>query len=122
MSPIPHYAAQVAEKKALLVAIEYLNSQDPDVGPLPGTVASLRVFYSHLVEYWGYRKEDITILTEDNTDETMTPTKANIVCTHLDTVMDLTKPSSQLRELSHLVADAKSGNVRVFWCTLDSSL
>lgn len=68
--------------KALLVAIEYRWPEHPEVTSLNTPHKDLERVYKHLTGYWGYLKQNITILKDGpkgEVDATKSPTRQNIV-------------------------------------------
>lgn len=88
--------AQTTEKKALLIGIEYIGSQDKDAQPLIGIKNDLDRVKDSLITHWNYNESNIVIMT-DSAAEHLKPTKENI-----------------LREMRNLVADARPGDKRFF--------
>ncbi|KAK6456705.1 caspase domain-containing protein [Scheffersomyces xylosifermentans] len=87
------YSNCSGRKKALLVGINYFGSQNE----LRGCVNDVKNMSSFLVERWGYRWEDIVILTDDQRDIQRVPTKDNI-----------------FRAMQWLVKDARPNDSLVF--------
>ncbi|KAI0338052.1 peptidase C14 [Trametopsis cervina] len=84
--------------KALLISIEYKKSSYGKVKPLATAHADLERMHDHLIQHWGYLKENITVLRDDDKDELMVPTRDYI-----------------LREIDNLVKDVQPGDRRVFF-------
>ncbi|KAI0765758.1 peptidase C14, caspase domain-containing protein [Irpex lacteus] len=87
--------------KALLVAIEYRWPEHPEVTSLNTPHKDLERVYKHLTGYWGYLKQNITILKDgpkSEVDASKSPTRQNI-----------------LREIDNLVEDIQPGDRRVFF-------
>lgn len=69
------YSNCTGKRKALLVGINYFG-QD---GELRGCINDVHNVSAFLVERYGYKREDMVILTDDQSNPVMQPTKANIV-------------------------------------------
>ncbi|KAH9897479.1 caspase domain-containing protein [Xylariomycetidae sp. FL2044] len=69
------YSNCTGKRKALLIGINYFG-QD---GELRGCINDTKNVSSFLIERYGYKREDMVILTDDQHDSVMHPTKANIL-------------------------------------------
>ncbi|CAI6095852.1 unnamed protein product [Clonostachys chloroleuca] len=70
-----HYSNCTGRRKALLIGINYFG-QD---GQLRGCINDIRNMTAYLVEHFGYRREDMVILTDDKHNPTSQPSKQNIL-------------------------------------------
>jgi hypothetical protein len=112
--------------KALLIAIEYKRYPHNDVRELE-TLQEAERMRQHLIDHWGYLARNIILMREDDGNESMIPTRDNIV----SAVVSLPQcsqqprpctPGPQFREIDNLVEDTKPGDRRVFFCTQFVSL
>jgi len=75
----PGYAFQYSQctgrRKALLVGINYFGQR----GQLRGCINDVRNMSSYLVEHFGYKREDMVILTDDQQNPMSQPTKQNVL-------------------------------------------
>ena len=69
------YSNCSGKRKALLIGINYFGQQ----GELRGCINDTKNLSAFLSERYGYRREDMVILTDDQQDPRMIPTKANII-------------------------------------------
>ncbi|EON95689.1 putative caspase domain-containing protein [Phaeoacremonium minimum UCRPA7] len=69
------YSNCTGRRKALLIGINYFG-QD---GELRGCINDARNVSSFLIERYGYKREDMVVLTDDQTNAMMQPTKQNIL-------------------------------------------
>ncbi|RBQ79746.1 hypothetical protein VDGD_08749 [Verticillium dahliae] len=69
------YSTCTGKRKALLIGINYFN-QD---GELRGCINDVKNISAFLTERYGYKKEDMVILTDDQTNPVGQPTKDNIL-------------------------------------------
>ncbi|CAJ2501303.1 Uu.00g041560.m01.CDS01 [Anthostomella pinea] len=69
------YSNCTGKRKALLIGINYFG-QD---GELRGCINDTKNVSVFLMERYGYKREDMIILTDDQRDPIMQPTKANII-------------------------------------------
>lgn len=69
------YSNCQGKKKALLIGINYFNSSSR----LNGCINDVKQMSFFLVERWGYKWENIVILTDDQTDPNRLPTRYNII-------------------------------------------
>lgn len=69
------YSNCTGKRKALLIGINYFG-QD---GELRGCINDTKNLSSFLFERFGYKREDTIILTDDQSDPIMLPTRANII-------------------------------------------
>ena len=69
------YSNCTGKRKALLIGINYFG-QD---GELRGCINDVHNVSAFLVERYGYKREDMVILTDDQQNPVMQPTKANII-------------------------------------------
>ncbi len=69
------YSNCTGQRKALLVGINYIGSQ----AALRGCINDVHNVSAFLVEHHGYKREDMVILTDDQQNPVMQPTKANIL-------------------------------------------
>ncbi|KUI59454.1 Metacaspase-1B [Cytospora mali] len=74
-----NYAFQYSQcngrRKALLVGINYFGQR----GQLRGCINDVRNMSQYLVEHFGYKREDMVILTDDQQNPMSQPTKQNIL-------------------------------------------
>ena len=91
-----HHASShpyTGKKKALLIGINYFNQK----GQLRGCVNDVKNMSSFLIDRYGYKREDMVILTDDQQNPRSIPTKQNI-----------------LQAMHWLVKDAKPGDSLFF--------
>ncbi|KAL6865547.1 Ca(2+)-dependent cysteine protease [Amphichorda felina] len=69
------YSNCTGKRKALLIGINYFGQE----GELRGCINDVHNLSSFLIENHGYRREDMVILTDDQSNPVMQPTKANII-------------------------------------------
>ncbi|KAL6866744.1 hypothetical protein J3F83DRAFT_740986 [Trichoderma novae-zelandiae] len=69
------YSNCTGKRKALLIGINYFGTK----AELKGCINDVHNVSAFLVERYGYKREDMVILTDDQTDPVMRPTKANII-------------------------------------------
>ncbi|KAI8635413.1 caspase domain-containing protein [Xylariaceae sp. FL1651] len=69
------YSNCSGKRKALLIGINYLG-QDAE---LKGCINDTKNVSAFLIERYGYKREDMIILTDDQRDPILQPTKANIL-------------------------------------------
>ncbi|KAI1082934.1 caspase domain-containing protein [Whalleya microplaca] len=69
------YSNCTGKRKALLIGINYFGQQ----GELRGCVNDTKNVSEFLMERYGYKREDMIILTDDQREPIMIPTKANIL-------------------------------------------
>ncbi|KAL7934243.1 hypothetical protein V8C35DRAFT_302104 [Trichoderma chlorosporum] len=69
------YSNCSGRRKALLIGINYIGSKNA----LKGCINDVHNVSAFLVERYGYKREDMVILTDDQSNPVMRPTKANIV-------------------------------------------
>lgn len=87
------YSNCTGKKKALLVGINYTGTSNA----LRGCINDVKNMSNFIVQYWGYKWEDIVILTDDQTANARRPTKDNII-----------------RAMQWLVKDARPNDSLVF--------
>ncbi|RLV92000.1 Metacaspase-1 [Spathaspora sp. JA1] len=87
------YSNCCGKKKALLVGINYFGSKQE----LKGCINDVKTMSKFLVDRWGYKWEDIVILTDDQHELARIPTKDNII-----------------RAMQWLVKDARPNDSLVF--------
>ncbi|EGW30727.1 uncharacterized protein SPAPADRAFT_62586 [Spathaspora passalidarum NRRL Y-27907] len=87
------YSNCSGRKKALLVGVNYFGSRQE----LKGCINDVKNMSKFLVDRWGYKWEDIVILTDDQREMARVPTKANII-----------------RAMQWLVKDARPNDSLVF--------
>ena len=87
------YSACTGRRKALLIGINYFNQK----GQLRGCINDVKNMSAYLVGSFGYRREDMVILTDDQQNPMSQPTKQNI-----------------LRAMHWLVKDAKPNDSLFF--------
>lgn len=87
------YSSCTGRRKALLVGINYFGQR----GQLRGCINDVRNMSAYLVEHFGYKREDMVILTDDQQNPMSQPTKQNI-----------------LRAMHWLVKDAKPNDSLFF--------
>ncbi|KAK9415919.1 putative Caspase domain-containing protein [Seiridium unicorne] len=87
------YSNCTGRRKALLVGINYFGQR----GQLRGCINDVRNMSSYLVQHFGYKREDMVILTDDQHNPMSQPTKQNI-----------------LRAMHWLVKDARSNDSLFF--------
>lgn len=63
------------KRKALLIGINYFGSANE----LKGCINDVRNVSSFLMERYQYRREDMVLLTDDQSNPVLQPTKANIL-------------------------------------------
>ncbi len=69
------YSQCTGRRKALLIGINYFGQR----GQLRGCINDVRKMSSYLVEHFGYKREDMVILTDDQQNPMSQPTKQNIL-------------------------------------------
>ncbi|KAI1412552.1 hypothetical protein F5Y13DRAFT_44114 [Hypoxylon sp. FL1857] len=69
------YSNCSGKRKALLIGINYFGQK----GELRGCINDTKNVSQFLIERYGYKREDMIILTDDQRDPIMIPTKANIL-------------------------------------------
>ncbi|XXG93827.1 Ca(2+)-dependent cysteine protease [Hypoxylon texense] len=69
------YSNCSGKRKALLIGINYFGQK----GELKGCINDTKNVSSFLMERYSYKREDMIILTDDQRDPIMIPTKANIL-------------------------------------------
>ncbi|KAF4121531.1 Caspase domain, partial [Geosmithia morbida] len=69
------YSNCTGRRKALLIGINYFGQR----GQLRGCINDVRNMTAYLAEHFGYRREDMVILTDDQQNQMSQPTKQNIL-------------------------------------------
>jgi hypothetical protein len=69
------YSKCTGRRKALLIGINYFGQR----GQLRGCINDVRNMTAYLVEHFGYKREDMVILTDDQQRQMSIPTKQNIL-------------------------------------------
>ncbi|KAI1349231.1 caspase domain-containing protein [Xylaria sp. FL0043] len=69
------YSNCTGRRKALLIGINYFGQR----GQLRGCINDVRNMSSYLVEQYGYKREDMVILTDDQQNPMSQPTKQNLL-------------------------------------------
>ncbi|KAH7161857.1 caspase domain-containing protein [Dactylonectria macrodidyma] len=69
------YSNCTGRRKALLIGINYFGQK----GELKGCINDVHNVSAFLVERYGYKREDMVILTDDQSNPIMHPTKANMI-------------------------------------------
>jgi hypothetical protein len=69
------YSACDGRRKALLIGINYFGQK----GQLKGCINDVKNMSAYLNEYFGYKREDMVLLTDDQQNPMSQPTKANIL-------------------------------------------
>lgn len=69
------YSACNGRRKALLIGINYFGQR----GQLRGCINDVKNMSTYLNEYFGYKREDMVLLTDDQQNPMSQPTKANIL-------------------------------------------
>jgi hypothetical protein len=69
------YSNCTGRRKALLIGINYFNQR----GQLRGCINDVRNMTAYLSEHFGYKREDMVILTDDQQNAMSQPTKQNIL-------------------------------------------
>lgn len=69
------YSQCTGRRKALLIGINYIGSQNQ----LRGCINDAQNMYNFLTQRYGYKPEDIVILTDDNRELIKVPTRANMI-------------------------------------------
>ncbi|KAJ6783998.1 hypothetical protein PWT90_06909 [Aphanocladium album] len=69
------YSQCTGRRKALLIGINYFGQR----GQLRGCINDVRNMTQYLAEHFGYRREDMVILTDDQQNPMSQPTKQNIL-------------------------------------------
>ncbi|KAF4334999.1 metacaspase-1 [Fusarium beomiforme] len=69
------YSNCTGRRKALLIGINYFNQR----GQLRGCINDVRNMTAYLSEHFGYKREDMVILTDDQQNPMSQPTKQNIL-------------------------------------------
>ena len=89
----PNSHSYPGKKKALLIGINYFNQK----GQLRGCINDVKNMSGFLIDRYGYKREDMVILTDDQQNPRSIPTKQNI-----------------LQAMHWLVKDAKPGDSLFF--------
>ena len=69
------YSQCTGKKKALLIGINYFGQR----GQLRGCINDVKNLSQFLIDRWGYKREDMVILTDDQQSPKSQPTKTNII-------------------------------------------
>ncbi|KAF2851149.1 hypothetical protein T440DRAFT_478631 [Plenodomus tracheiphilus IPT5] len=69
------YSACNGRRKALLIGINYFGQR----GQLRGCINDVKNMSTYLNEFFGYKREDMVLLTDDQQNPMSQPTKANIL-------------------------------------------
>lgn len=69
------YSQCTGKRKALLIGINYFGQR----GQLRGCINDVRNMSAYLAEHFGYKREDMVILTDDQQNPMSQPTKQNIL-------------------------------------------
>lgn len=69
------YSDCSGRRKALLIGINYFGQ----AGELAGCINDVKNVMAFLVERYGYKREDMVVLTDDQRDPKFQPTRANII-------------------------------------------
>ena len=69
------YSMCTGRRKALLIGINYFGQR----GQLRGCINDVRNMSAYLVEHFGYKREDMVLLTDDQQNPMSQPTKQNIL-------------------------------------------
>ncbi|KAL2115029.1 hypothetical protein VTJ04DRAFT_10692 [Mycothermus thermophilus] len=69
------YSQCTGRKKALLIGINYFNQR----GQLRGCINDVHNMASYLIQAYGFKREDMVTLTDDQQSPMAQPTKANII-------------------------------------------
>jgi hypothetical protein len=69
------YSQCTGRRRALLIGINYFGQR----GQLRGCINDVRNMSTYLVENFGYKREDMVILTDDQQNPMSQPTKQNIL-------------------------------------------
>ncbi|KAG7442552.1 uncharacterized protein BT62DRAFT_374925 [Guyanagaster necrorhizus] len=69
------YSKCTGRKKALCIGINYRGQKDE----LRGCINDAKHIRDFLIRYWGYKGEDIVMLTDDSTDPRRRPTRKNMI-------------------------------------------
>ncbi|KAL2133272.1 hypothetical protein VTI74DRAFT_2615 [Chaetomium olivicolor] len=69
------YSNCTGKRKALLIGINYFGQE----GELRGCINDVKNVSAFLIENYGYKREDMVILTDDQSNPVMQPTKENII-------------------------------------------
>ncbi|KKA27494.1 hypothetical protein TD95_001799 [Thielaviopsis punctulata] len=69
------YSNCTGRRKALLIGINYFNTE----AQLRGCINDVHNVSRFIMEKYGYKREDMVILTDDQTEERSIPTRANIL-------------------------------------------
>ncbi|KAM7205772.1 Metacaspase-1A [Naviculisporaceae sp. PSN 640] len=69
------YSNCTGKRKALLIGINYFGKE----GELRGCINDVKNLSSFLIERYGYKREDMVLLTDDQQNPVMQPTKENII-------------------------------------------
>ncbi|KAH6677771.1 metacaspase-1 [Plectosphaerella plurivora] len=69
------YSACTGRRKALLIGINYFGQR----GQLRGCINDVKNMSAYLVENFGYKREDMVILTDDQQNPMSQPTKQNLL-------------------------------------------
>ncbi|KAJ2916612.1 hypothetical protein MD484_g3828, partial [Candolleomyces efflorescens] len=75
MQPHFQYSQCTGKKRALLIGINYFGQN----GELRGCINDVKNVKAFLMEHWGYKQDDMVILTDDASNPRMQPTTANII-------------------------------------------
>lgn len=69
------YSRCTGRRKALLIGINYFGQR----GQLRGCINDVRNMTTYLSEHFGYKREDMVILTDDQQRQMSLPTKQNLL-------------------------------------------
>lgn len=69
------YSNCTGRRKALLIGINYFGQR----GQLRGCINDVRNMTAYLAEHFGYKREDMVILTDDQQNPMSQPSKQNIL-------------------------------------------
>lgn len=69
------YSACTGKRKALLIGINYFGTK----AELKGCINDTKNVSSFLMQHYGYKREDMVILTDDQANPVLQPTKQNIL-------------------------------------------
>jgi hypothetical protein len=69
------YSNCTGRRKALLIGINYFGQE----GELRGCINDVQNVSAFLVERYGYKREDMVLLTDDQSNPVMHPTRSNII-------------------------------------------
>lgn len=90
-SPKPTIVPATGKKRALLIGINYIGTQNE----LNGCINDVKNVKNALMANYNFKAEDIVLLSDDQTNPLAKPTKANIIA-NITKIVGLTKATDEL--------------------------